>query len=153
FEQWTSNVGNAELVLLQNATRFLDFLRIKTQEIFVPHATELDPVHAEFSRDHCAGVIKILADFVVDDRDAEWSVHTRIRSFSSMFFLLIWAASFGLPGLSATLSSATTAQPRNFTLSIALKTAGRSTCPRPSSTKRYELRASAAFGSRSTSFI
>ena len=57
-------------------------------------------------------------------------------SFFSRYCRLTCAHSFGVRDLSGTSSSSITAQPLNFTSFKARNTAGRSTRPRPSSTKR-----------------
>src|SRR5437899_105110 len=96
---------------------------------------------------------EILRELVGDDRNSERRVHMAYPSFSWRYLLLRIAESFGVPALSGTLSSSTIAQPRKPTWWSALNIPGRSTWPRPSSTKRYERFASAASddGDRSTS--
>ena len=136
FKKRTGNVGDAQLVALQDAPRFLDFFGIEFEEVFIPHTAQLDPLHTEFPGGNLAGVAEILCDFVVDDCNFERRTHTVSPILSSRYFLEITADSLGVRDLSGTLSSSTTAHPRKLIFFSAAKTAGTSTLPRPNSTQR-----------------
>src|SRR5208282_383655 len=111
-----------------------------------------DPLQPKFARDYFAGTAEILAHLIVDDGDPEGRIHTFSPSFSSTYFLLIIADSFGVRALSGMASSSTIPHPRKLILRSAASTAGRFTEPRPSSTKRYDSLPPAASGRSSTSF-
>src|SRR5207302_4076886 len=130
------DIRHAQLVLFQDAACLFDLFCVKLQHVLVPHAPQFDPIHAEFFAGDFASPAKVLRDFIVDDGDSERRFHTVTLSFSSRYFLLISAHSLGVRVLSGTASSSTMAQPRKLTLCKASNTSGRSTRPRPNSTKR-----------------
>src|SRR5207244_1551832 len=130
-----------------------NFLRIQIEHVLVPHAAQFDPFHPEIMGRDFAGALKILSDLVVDHSNPEWRLHSVNPSLLSTYFLLINAESLGVRERSGTLSSSTTTQPRKCTWRSASVIAGRSTFPRPSSTKRYACSGSALAGSSSTSFM
>jgi len=78
--------------------------------------------------------------YTLDGPLFQLKTHVKDYSFENesalVYFLLIKADSFGVLDLSGTLSSSTMAQPRKRTSLSAAKMAGKSTLPRPSSTKR-----------------
>src|SRR5712671_2692719 len=136
FEEWAGDIGHAQLVFFENAPRLRDFLGVEIQDVLVPHAAQLDPLHAEFECGHFASTAKVLANLVADHRNPEWRFHTVSFNFSWRYSLFAAAASLGLRALSGTASSSTIAQPRKLILPNASKTAGTSTNPCPNSTKR-----------------
>ena len=79
FEQRAGNIGHAQTVFLQNALRFCDFLRIKVNDVLVPHRTQFNPSHPEFARRNLAGMAKILADLIIDNGNAERRCRFRQR--------------------------------------------------------------------------
>src|SRR5208282_5490361 len=136
FEERAGDVRHAQFVFFEDAARLVDFFGVKTKQVFVPHAAQLDPLKAKLARNHFARTAEVLAHFIVDDSNMEWRGHTVSPSFSSTYFLLMTADSLGVRALSGTASSSTIPHPRKFILRSAASTAGRSTEPRPSSTKR-----------------
>src|SRR5581483_11270109 len=100
FEQRTGNIGDSQLVSLQDAPRLRDLFGIELEYIFVPHAAQFDPSHAKFVGHDFAGTAEILRDLIVNDRNLEGRFHRAKPSLSSRYFLLIIADSFGVLDLS-----------------------------------------------------
>src|SRR5205085_6523897 len=136
FKKRAGNIRDAQLVFLQDTPRLGNFFRVQAQNVLVPHAAQFDPVHAVFFCCDFTSPAEVLGNFVVNDRNTKGRLHMVTPIFSSRYFWLISAHSLGVRRLSGTASSSTTAQPRKLTLCKASNTAGRSTRPRPSSTKR-----------------
>src|SRR5712692_1325442 len=127
FKQRARDIGHAQAIALQQPPRFLDLFRIEVHQVLVPHATQLDPIEPKLAGGNLERATEVLRDLIRDDRNPEGRVHTVYPSFSSRYFLLMIAASFGVLALSGTRSSSTTAQPRKPTLWSAWNTPGRST--------------------------
>src|SRR5260370_10338536 len=136
LKERAGDVGHVDLVFLQNAARFGGLRSIKAEDVFVPHAPQLDPLHAKFAGSDFASAAEILAEFIVDNSNPKWRVHTVSPSFSWRYSLLFAPAPFGRSVFLATSSTSTPAQPQQFALCRSSKTAGTSTKPCPSSTKR-----------------
>ena len=73
FEERTGDVGDAEVVFLENLDGVGDLLLIERGDVLVPHAAQLDPLEAEILGGYLAGVVEVGRDFVVDDGEAEWA--------------------------------------------------------------------------------
>src|ERR1700693_2996669 len=74
FKEWTGDIGHSQSVLLKNTTRVRNLVCVQIENVLVPHAAKLDPLHPEFPRGNFAGTAKVLRDLVVDNGDAERGV-------------------------------------------------------------------------------
>src|SRR5262249_38224768 len=83
FEEWARDIGHAQTVFLQNPARFLYFLGIQAEHVFVPHAAQLDPAHTELLGGDFTGPAEVLRNFVVDYGNPERGTHTVNPSFCS----------------------------------------------------------------------
>ena len=63
FEERAGNVGDAQLVLVENLARAVDLVGVQIGDVLVPHAADLDPVQAEVVGGHRTGVIEVRAKF------------------------------------------------------------------------------------------
>src|SRR5271165_2132542 len=72
LEERTGDIGYAQSVFLDNAAGLGNFVCVEVEDVLVPHAAELDPLHAEFVGGNFAGVAEVLRDLVVDHGNAEW---------------------------------------------------------------------------------
>src|SRR5271165_148449 len=72
LEERAGDVGDAELILLQDPLGLADLRGGQTHEIFVPQDAHFHPLHSEFAGCDEAGVIKILRNLVRDHRNPEW---------------------------------------------------------------------------------
>ncbi len=91
LKERTGNVGHPQSVLLQNSSRFLEFIGIEIQYILIPQFTQFHPFHSEFIRGNFTSVAKILCDLVADDADSEGRRDAVYRNFGLAGFLLIVA--------------------------------------------------------------
>ena len=72
LEERAGDVGDLELIFVEQAAGFRDFFFVEADDVLVPHAAQLDPFHAEFFRRHFADVAEVLRDLVIDYGNAEW---------------------------------------------------------------------------------
>ena len=71
LEQRAGDVGDFQVVFLENAACLGDLFLVEADDVLLPHSAQLDPSHSEFVRCHFACVPEVLRDFVIDDGDSE----------------------------------------------------------------------------------
>ena len=71
FEERAGDVGNSQLVLLQDALRFSNIFGIEIHNVFVPHTAKLDPLHSKFARGDFTGPAKVLRNFIVNNANSK----------------------------------------------------------------------------------
>ena len=71
FEERAGDVGDAELVFVENGICVGDVGIVELEDVLAPHTAQLDPLQAEVVGDDRAGVIEVVGYLVVDDGDAE----------------------------------------------------------------------------------
>ena len=80
FEKRARNVGDAQLVFVQRALCFGEFVVVQQQNIFVPKAPQLDPFQAEFIGRDVTGMVQIVRNLVIDYTNTKGDLPIRLRA-------------------------------------------------------------------------